>query len=106
MQSAELRLVPTLYKSVKSPPLRYPQLLSRTMAENPSQDATSEQLQNLHLDEVTGEKLSKSELKRRQKQREQEQKKKDKAAAAPSFKPAASKKVSAEEEESNLTPNV
>ena len=75
------------------------------MAENSRQDATSEQLQNLHLDDVTGEKISKSELKRRQKQREQEQKKKDKAAASSST-PAASKKVSAEEEESNLTPNV
>lgn len=58
---------------------------------------------NLVLDEVTGEKVSKSELKRRQKQREKEAKKKEKEAAAP---PKPEKKVSAEEEESNLTPNV
>ncbi|KAL1986006.1 hypothetical protein VTN96DRAFT_7141 [Rasamsonia emersonii] len=57
---------------------------------------------NLVLDEVTGERVSKSELKRRQKQREKEAKKKEKEAAAP---PKPEKKVSAEEEESNLTPN-
>lgn len=58
---------------------------------------------NLHLDEVTGEKVSKSELKKRQKQRQTEEKKREKAAAAP---PKAEKKVSAEEAESELTPNV
>ena len=58
---------------------------------------------NLLLDEVTGEKVSKSELKRRQKLREKEAKKKEKEAAAP---PKPAKKVSAEEEEANLTPNV
>ncbi|KAJ5928891.1 lysyl-tRNA synthetase [Penicillium verhagenii] len=57
---------------------------------------------NLLLDEVTGEKVSKSELKRRQKLREKENKKKEKEAAAP---PKAEKKVSAEDDESNLTPN-
>lgn len=62
-----------------------------------------EQTANLHLDEVTGEKVSKSELKKRQRQRDNEKKKQEKAAAAP---PKAVKKVSAEEEESNLTPNV
>ena len=60
---------------------------------------------NLLLDEVTGEKVSKTELKRRQKQREKDAKKKEKEAAAPP-KTAAPKKVSAEEEEANLTPNV
>lgn len=58
---------------------------------------------NLVLDEVTGEKVSKSELKRRQKARDKEAKKKEKVAAAPA---KAEKKVSAEEEEANLTPNV
>ncbi|KAB8234884.1 hypothetical protein ETB97_006381 [Aspergillus alliaceus] len=57
---------------------------------------------NLLLDEVTGEKVSKSELKRRQKLREKEAKKKEKEAAAP---PKAEKKTSAEDEEANLTPN-
>lgn len=60
---------------------------------------------NLLLDEVTGEKVSKTELKRRQKQREKDAKKKEKEAAAPP-KPKAEKKKSAEEEEANLTPNV
>ncbi len=64
-----------------------------------------EQVQNLLLDEVTGERVSKTELKKRQKQRDREEKKQEKAAAAPP-KPAQQKKVSAEEEESHLTPNV
>ena len=58
---------------------------------------------NLHLDEVTGEKVSKSELKKRQKLRHLEEKKKEKAAAAP---PKAEKKDSAEDAEKDLTPNV
>lgn len=58
---------------------------------------------NLQLDSVTGEMVSKSELKKRLKLREKEAKKKEKEAAAP---PKAQKKVSAEEEEANLTPNV
>lgn len=60
---------------------------------------------NLILDEVTGEKVSKTELKKRQKAREKEAKKKEKAAAAPVAK-VERKKSSAEEEEANLTPNV
>ena len=72
-------------------------------------DATASLAQdaaNLHLDEVTGERVSKSELKKRIKLRAQEEKKKEKAAAAP---PKAEKKVSAnaaELDESNLNPNV
>ncbi|EXJ72518.1 lysyl-tRNA synthetase [Cladophialophora psammophila CBS 110553] len=58
---------------------------------------------NLHLDEVTGERVSKSELKKRQKQRQLEEKKKGKAAAAP---PKVEKKATnAELDESNLNPN-
>lgn len=60
---------------------------------------------NLLLDDVTGEKVSKTELKRRQKQREKDAKKKEKEAAAPP-KPKAEKKSSAEDDEANLTPNV
>ncbi|OJD36613.1 lysyl-trna synthetase [Diplodia corticola] len=56
--------------------------------------------QNLLLDEVTGERVSKSELKRRQKQREKDAKKAEKAAAAP---PKAKKEKAENEEE--LTPN-
>ncbi|KAF2151895.1 putative Lysyl-tRNA synthetase, cytoplasmic [Myriangium duriaei CBS 260.36] len=59
----------------------------------------------LYLDEVTGERVSKTELKKRQKQREKDAKKAEKAAAAPP-KPEAKKKVaSAEEEEAHLNPN-
>lgn len=58
---------------------------------------------NLLLDEVTGEKVSKTELKKRQKLREKENKKKEKDAAAP---PKPEKKASEEEEEANLNPSV
>jgi lysyl-tRNA synthetase class 2 len=71
---------------------------------NPVQEAEAS-MANLLLDEVTGEKVSKSELKRRQKKREKEAEKKDKAAAAPP-KPKAEKKTSAEDDEANLNPNV
>ncbi|KAL2870488.1 lysine--tRNA ligase KRS1 [Aspergillus lucknowensis] len=73
------------------------------MADSNSVKEAEASLANLLLDEVTGEKVSKSELKRRQKNREREAKKKEKEASAPP-KPA-TKKVSAEEEEANLTPN-
>ena len=67
--------------------------------------APAEAMQNLHLDEVTGERVSKTELKKRTKQREADAKKAAKAAAAPP-KPAATKKApSAEEQEKELTPN-
>jgi lysyl-tRNA synthetase class 2 len=59
---------------------------------------------NLHLDEVTGEKVSKSELKRRMKQRE-----KDAAKAAANktkeVKPAGAG-AGAEPDEDDLDPNV
>ncbi|KAI1101714.1 lysyl-tRNA synthetase [Jackrogersella minutella] len=64
--------------------------------------APTEQVANLHLDEVTGEKVSKSELKKRQKQRERDAKKQEKAAVAP---PKAAKKTNAEADEKELTPN-
>ncbi len=43
----------------------------------------TDEVANLHLDEVTGERVSKSELKKRQKQRQKEAEKAAKAAAAP-----------------------
>ena len=73
------------------------------MAESNAIKEAEVSMANLLLDEVTGEKVSKSELKRRQKLREKEAKKKEKEAAAP---PKSAKKVSPEEEEANLTPNV
>jgi lysyl-tRNA synthetase, class II len=58
-------------------------------------------VEKLHLDEVSGKMVSKSELKRLQKQREAEEKKQKRAAAAP---PKSEKKKAAEELE--LNPNV
>lgn len=73
------------------------------MADNNPVKEAEVSMTNLQLDSVTGEMVSKSELKKRLKLREKEAKKKEKEAAAP---PKAQKKVSAEEEEANLTPNV
>ena len=46
--------------------------------EQPTTQAQADSAENLHTDPVTGEKISKSELKRRQKQREKDEKKKEK----------------------------
>lgn len=73
------------------------------MADASASAAPDQQLANLVLDEVTGEKVSKSEFKRRQKQRQKEDEKKQKAAAAP---PKPVKKESGEAEEKDLNPNV
>ncbi|KAF5102558.1 hypothetical protein D0Z03_000407 [Geotrichum reessii] len=62
-------------------------------------EQVSEQLQKTYLDEVTGEQVSKSELKKRQKAREIAKKKAEKAAKNPA--PAVNKKAKEEE----LTPN-
>ncbi|CAG8106227.1 unnamed protein product [Penicillium salamii] len=71
---------------------------------DPNVQEAEASMANLLLDEVTGEKVSKTELKRRQKKREKEAGKKEKAAAAPP-KPKAEKQTSAEDDEANLTPN-
>lgn len=55
-----------------------------------------------HTDPVTGEKISKSELKRRTKQREKDEKKKEKEAALP----ARPKKEGKKEDVEELNPNV
>lgn len=75
------------------------------MADEASSSAPTEAVANLHLDEVTGEKVSKSELKKRQKARQKEEEKAKKAAAAPP-KPVAAKKSNAEADEKELNPNV
>ncbi len=75
------------------------------MADAAEASVPTEPLANLHLDEVTGEKVSKSELKKRQKQRQKEEEKKKKEAAAPP-KPVAAKKSNAEADEKELNPNV
>jgi lysyl-tRNA synthetase class 2 len=66
----------------------------------PAQPAAAE-AKDLHVDPVTGEKISKSELKRRQKQREKDEKKKEKEAALPA-RPKKEKTDDVEE----LNPNV
>jgi lysyl-tRNA synthetase class 2 len=73
-------------------------------AAGPSAPPT-EAVANLHLDEVTGEMISKSELKKRQKLRQKEEEKAKRAAAAPP-KPVAAKKSNAEADEKELNPNV
>ncbi|KAF1809305.1 putative Lysyl-tRNA synthetase, cytoplasmic [Eremomyces bilateralis CBS 781.70] len=76
------------------------------MAGEPSQEATPvEQMQNLLLDEVTGERVSKSELKKRQKKRTIDAKRAEKAASAPAPAKPVAKEASAEEKEKDLTPN-
>ncbi|KAH8555216.1 lysyl-tRNA synthetase [Umbelopsis sp. PMI_123] len=72
------------------------------MPEQEAAAAAAASEQNLQKDPVTGEMISKSELKRRQKQREKEAAKAAKAAAKPAA-PAAKK--SEEEGEEDLNPN-
>jgi lysyl-tRNA synthetase class 2 len=62
----------------------------------------AESAENLHKDPVTGEMISKSELKRRTKQREKDEKKKEKEAALPARPKKEGKKQDVEE----LNPNV
>lgn len=71
------------------------------MADQQPPAAQPEAAENLHTDPVTGEKISKSELKRRQKQRERDEKKKEKEASLPA-RPQKEKKDDVEE----LNPNV
>lgn len=66
--------------------------------QQPTAQPPASETKELHTDPVTGEKISKSELKRRQKQREKDEKKKEKEASLP----ARPKKEDAEE----LNPNV
>ncbi|EDK44758.1 lysyl-tRNA synthetase [Lodderomyces elongisporus] len=65
-------------------------------------DKVAEQVQKTYLDDVTGEQVSKTELKRRQKQRALEAKKAQKAASAPAPAQKAGKK---KDELADLNPN-
>ncbi|RLV94989.1 Lysine--tRNA ligase cytoplasmic [Spathaspora sp. JA1] len=65
-------------------------------------DQVTEEVQKLYLDEVTGEKVSKSELKKRQKLRQRDAQKAEKAAKAAATAPKVSKKSKGDED---LTPN-
>jgi hypothetical protein len=76
------------------------------VAEKVSQLTTGESAPNLVLDEVTGEKVSKSEFKKRQKQREKDVKKAEKEATRQPPPQAKRKAGSAEEDEAKLNPNV
>ena len=76
------------------------------MADNTEASASApptEAMAKLFLDDVTGEKVSKTELKRRQKLYKKEEEKKAKEAAAP---PKVAKKSNAEADEKDLNPNV
>ncbi|KAF2229091.1 lysyl-tRNA synthetase [Viridothelium virens] len=75
---------------------------SREQAAASAPPAGGAEGQNLHLDEETGERVSKSELKKRQKQRQLDAKRAEKAAAA---SPKTPKAGNAEDEEKDLTPN-
>ena len=75
-----------------------------TMADSTAPAPPTEEVANLHLDEVTGERVSKTELKKRQKQRQKEADKAAKAAAAPP-KASSKPKNAAGEEEKDLNPN-
>lgn len=73
------------------------------MADSAAPEKTvEEQVANLHLDPVTGEKVSKSELKKREKNRKKEAFKAEKAPVAQPKK----KEGSAENNEKDLNPNV
>ena len=69
-------------------------------------EGASAPAENLHDDPVTGEKISKSELKRRQKQRDVEKKKAEKAAKAAALPDRPKKEKSAAAGEEELNPNV
>lgn len=71
------------------------------MADQQPPAPPAETTEKLHLDPVTGESVSKSELKKRQKNREREEKKKAKEASMPE-RPKKEKKDDVEE----LNPNV
>ncbi|ODV75703.1 lysine--tRNA ligase KRS1 [Cyberlindnera jadinii NRRL Y-1542] len=69
-------------------------------------DQLAEQVQKLYLDEVTGEQVSKSELKKRQKKRENDAKKAAKAKEAAAKKAASGDKPSKKKDVlQDLTPN-
>lgn len=61
-------------------------------------------ISNLYLDEITGEKVSKTELKKRQKLRQKQKEKDQREIASP--KPASSKSRCVEDDEKKLNPNV
>ncbi|KAK8868780.1 Lysyl-tRNA synthetase class II [Apiospora arundinis] len=68
----------------------------------PAVDQVAADVGKLHLDEVTGEMISKSELKKRQKKREKEAQKEEKQKTQPA---QAQKKKEGAVDESQLTPN-
>jgi len=81
------------------------------MSDQQQPPAPAENTPNLHLDEVTGEMVSKSELKKRQKKRENDAKKAGKAAAIAAAAPpgggaSATPVARTQPDEEELTPNV
>ncbi|GMG21350.1 unnamed protein product [Ambrosiozyma monospora] len=73
------------------------------MSDEKKVEEVTQTLQKTYLDEVTGEQVSKTELKRRQKLRAQQAKKAEKAAKAAATAPKVSKKK--KDELANLNPN-
>ena len=100
----------TLFNSPRSLDPSTPQFLAMADSNPPAPasapadavaDATAS-VEKLHLDEVTGEMVSKTELKKRAKKREKES---QKQAKQPPAAQGQKKAKSAEEDESNLSPN-
>lgn len=71
----------------------------------PTVDAAAASVAKLHLDEVTGNMVSKTELKKLQKAREKEAAKKEKAEKSGAAPAGAQKPKSSEAAEKELTPN-
>lgn len=68
-------------------------------------DQAAEAVQKLHLDEVTGERVSKSELKKRQKQRQKDAEKAEKLAKQQANAEANPTKAPKKKTDDDLTPN-
>ena len=76
------------------------------MSDSTAPAPPEEGVAKLYLDEATGERVSKSELKKREKARQVAAKKAEKAATAGPAPTKKEPKVSEEEAEKELTPNV
>ena len=96
----------------RTPIVAFTRTVPAIMAENPppnagagAADAAADAVAKLHLDEVTGEMISKSELKKRQKNRQKEADKKEKADKLAASGAPVPKPKSTEDSEKDLTPN-
>lgn len=76
------------------------------MASQESVQNVTDKVKDLYLDDVTGERVSKTELKKRQKAREKEAKKAEKEATKQAPPQPKRKAASQEDDESKLNANV